>query len=229
MLGIVTFKWKAEGYIQEFTAEHVNTLSRMVKRHYGDHRFFCVTDDPAGLADGIEYVPLWDDFSQMCSPHGPAYPSCYRRLKMFSTEAGAIFGERFVTLDLDCVIVGDMRPVWDRPEDIVLWGDTNPTTFYNGSMLLMSAGARRKVWDDFNPARSPGLAQQSGQFGSDQGWISYCLGPGEAKWNTGDGVLSYRLHVQKGGLAPTARIVHFHGKRTKPWSAPEPWVRENWR
>lgn len=234
MLGVITFKWKTEGFKHEFTARHVNVLARMVQRNYdAPHKFYCVTDDPEGLDDDIEYVPLWGDFSDMASPYGPSYPSCYRRLKLFSAEAKKLFGERFVSLDLDCVIVGDMKPVWDRPEDIILWGKTNPTTLYNGSMLAMKAGSRRQVWDHFDPASSPDMARKARQFGSDQGWISYKLGPGEAMWTTGDGVYSYVNHIARNGgqLPENARIIHFHGKLHKPWS-PEPqslrWVRKNW-
>jgi len=234
MLGVVTFKWRSATYRTEFTADHVNVLRRMVGRHYkGEHRFFCVTDDAAGLEPEVIAVPLWDDFSDLKSPHGEAYPSCYRRLRMFSREAGEMFGDRFVCLDLDCVIVGDMGPVWDRPEPMVLWGKTNPTTYYNGSMLLQTAGARPELWDEFDPAVSPRLAQAAGQFGSDQGWISYRLGPDMPIWGQADGVYSYYQHLRRrpDRLPENARIVIFHGKAQNPWDEAMQridWVRENW-
>jgi hypothetical protein len=169
----------------------------------------------------------------MPSPHGPAYPSCYRRLRLFSKEIAATVGDRFVSLDLDCVIVKDVRPLWDRPEPIVLWGKTNPTTYYNGSMLLMAAGARPQVWDDFDADTSPRAAKAALQFGSDQGWISYKLGPHEPMWTTKDGVYSYRKHIYplRGMLPAGARIVFFHGKQDDPGELAAqrlPWVRQNW-
>lgn len=235
MLSVITFKWKAPGYRVEFTAEHVNTLRRMVKRHYpAPHRFFCVTDDPEGLDPHVGYVPLWNDFGDLLSPHGEDYPSCYRRLKMFSPGIADIFGERFVTLDLDCVITGDMRPLWDRSEDIVLWGGTNATTFYNGSMMLMRAGARAQVWTEFDPLRSPAQAQAAGHFGSDQGWISHVLGPRETMWTQSDGVYSWRCDLAQLGyrLPGNAKIVIFHGKKQNPWDQRlrrVQWIRRNWR
>lgn len=236
MLTVCTFKWRPSlGLPAKFRAEHVNVLAEMVRRHYPHpHRFVCVTDEPEGLDPGVEPLELWSDHGDMMSPHGPAYPSCYRRLKLFSPEMATLLGARFVCLDLDCVMVADMTPLWHRREDLVLWGGTNPTTHYNGSMMLMTAGARPHVWDEFDPARSPRIAKQHRQFGSDQGWISHRLGAREAMWRPEDGVLSWAVHLKHGQvpLPDSARVVFFNGKRHNPWDA-EPqavsWVRENWR
>ncbi len=222
----------------DFSAESVNVLRAMVRRYYQRPvRFICVTDDPSGIDRDIDIVPIWNDYASLPSPHGAKNPSCYRRLKAYSSDIATVFGRRFVSIDLDCVIVGDLRPLWDRHEDIVLWGDTNPRTHYNGSMLLLTAGARSQVWERFNPATSPGVARQAGQFGSDQAWVSHCLGPKEARWTAKDGVYSYRNDIDKMGrntgsraLPPNARVVFFHG-RHKPWHAEcrhISWIREHW-
>lgn len=236
MLSVVTWKWKPSGpYRSRFGPETVNILKQMVRRHYHrPHRFICVTDDPRGIDPDIQIIPLWKEHGDVANPHGTGNPSCYRRLKIFSGEARTLFGERFVSLDLDTVIVNDLGPLWDRREDIVLWGDTNRGTHYNGSMILMTAGARLKVWTTFDPKRSPLAAKAAGQFGSDQGWIGYVLGPHEAKWGVSDGVFSFRLHIRNrrnGELPGGARIVMFHGS-VDPWSPQAMrlnWVRTNWR
>lgn len=234
-LTIVCWKWKpARNYRSEFGPEAVNTLARMVKRHYKHpHRVVCVTDDPTGIDPSIGIVPLWKDYADLQNPHGAHQPSCYRRLKAFSVEAREWFGDRFVSVDLDCVIVGDMAPLWNRPEEFVIWGSgTDRRVWCNGSMWMMTAGARRKVWDEFNPRTSPGQAKRSGFFGSDQGWIAHCLGRKEAMWTINDGVYSFRVHLNAGSkqLPSDARIVFFHGKYD-PWSAHcqnIPWIAENW-
>lgn len=234
MLNIVTWLWRQPGYRSVFTARHVNVLQAMVARHYPKpHRFSVVTDLTAGLNPSVTVIPPWNDFAGLASPYGVRQPSCYRRLRAFHPEIGKVFGERFVMLDLDTVIVGDMRPVWDRPEDFVAWGETDPRSFYNGSMMLLNAGARPKVWNDFDPVVSPMMAKAAGRFGSDQGWLSFCLGPGEARWTTADGVYSYRVHMkaQPDRLPENARIVMFHGG-TDPWTEraqAHPWVREHYR
>lgn len=236
-LTIATFKWcPPPGYRSTFGPETVNVLAKMVGRHYArPHRVVCITDDPAGLDPEIAVVPLWSDHAHVPSPHGGKNPSCYRRLRTFSPEMVDVLGPRFVVVDLDVVLVGDVAPLWDRPEDFVIWGDTHPTTHYNGSMLLMTAGARRQVWDRFDADTSPRLAMAAGCFGSDQGWISYCLGGGEARWSCADGVYSYRNHlrpdpVTRKKLPENARIVMFHG-RHDPWGEEAQglsWVRRHY-
>lgn len=226
---VVTWKWTTPGYRSTFGPETVNTLARMVRRHYRpDVRVLCVTDEPDGIDASVEIVPAWNDFATVRSPHGAHQPSCYRRLRAFDPAIGAVFGQRFVSMDLDCVITGDLTPVWERDEDFVIWGDTGPKTLYNGSMFLLTAGARPQVWTDFDPSSSPMRSKSAGFWGSDQGWISYRLGPGEATWKFADGVVSYANHVMTsdGRLPAGARIVFLHG-RHDPWS-PIIQQRHNW-
>lgn len=230
---VVCWKWHREGYRSKFTANTVNVLRKMVARNFAHpHRFICVTDDAEGLDRQVEVVSGWNDYAEVPSLHGNGNPSCYRRLRMFSRDAGDTFGKRFVSIDLDCVIVDDMKPVWLRDDDFVIWGDTSPRTFYNGSMVLMTAGARPQVWEDFDPKKSPAKAFAAGMWGSDQAWISHRLGPNEKKWTKADGVYSFRNEVQRmgGHLPKGARVVMFHGV-FDPWApGPQqiPWVKRNW-
>ncbi len=239
MLRVVCWKWKpAAGYRSTFGPETVNTLKRMVARHYaGAHELVCITDDAEGIDADVRVIPLWEDFAKVPSPHGPGNPSCYRRLKAFSKEAAQLIGERFVSIDLDCVIVGDLAPVWDRVEDFVIWGDTSPRTPYNGSMFLLRAGTRAKVWEGFDPLRSPAIAKAKGYWGSDQAWIGAALGPDEPRWGRADGVYSFRNDLQNQyaparPLPDDARVVFFHGKHD-PWDhdvqAKYAWVSEHYR
>lgn len=236
MLTVLTFKWRAPpGYRSTFLGEHVDTLARMVKRHYREpHRFVCVTDDATGITGkGIELFHLWPDFANVRNPSGHKNPSCYRRLRVFAKNAGDWLGDRFVCLDLDCVIVGDMTPLWNREDDFVIWKSTTAGNFYNGSMFLLKAGARPNVWRDFDPAVSPTLTKQAHLYGSDQAWIAYALGGGEPTWSAEDGVYSFRNELRAGGdkLPENARIVFFHGK-DDPWQqGPQrlAWVRKHYR
>jgi hypothetical protein len=217
---VVVWKWRNPGYRSKFTAEHVNTMRRMVARHYDrPHRFVCITDDSSGIDSSVEVVPLWDDHAEIPNPTWAHGPSCYRRLRAFAPEFADIAGRRFVSIDLDVVIVGDLVPVWDRPEDFVIYDPEMRGFRYNGSMWLMTAGTRRRVWDRFDPETSPALTRARGLKGSDQAWIHYVLGDGEATWRRRDGVLSYSPHVLRdhgGNLPKSARVVMFHGK-------PDPW------
>jgi hypothetical protein len=207
----------------------------MVARNYaGEHEFICITDNWKDLDSAVRVIPLWKDLAHIDSPHGIYNPSCYRRLKLFSLEAVEIIGnDRFLSLDLDTVITGDCAPLWDRPEDVVFWGDASRTTPYNGSMWLLRSGTRTKVWTEFDPIESPRLAQRAGYHGSDQAWLSYIL-PGEPRWTSADGVLSYRCDLRQYDymLPKHARIVFFNG-HTDPWSPSAkrkcPWIEEYYR
>jgi hypothetical protein len=236
MLTVVTFLWRPPpGYRSTFGGEHVDVLRRMVRRHYqGPHRFICITDDASGIREAdIECFELWGDFATVGNPSGRKNPSCYRRLRLFAKNPGAFLGDRFVVLDLDCVITGDLAPLWDRPEDFIIWRSTTSGNPYNGSMWMLKAGARPQVWKDFDPATSPRATVAARLYGSDQAWIAHRLGPNEATWSPADGVHSYRNEIQnRGPLPPGARIVFFHGKHD-PWDrdvwSRHAWVRENYK
>ncbi len=247
MLDVVTFKWKAApGYRSKFESHHVNVLRSMVRRNYQrPHRFSCITDDPKGLDSDIRAIPLWPDHGNLPSAYGPRNPSCYRRLKLFSPEAREIIGPRFVSMDIDMVITGDLSPLWDRLEDFVILKSpmVSPRYFYNGSMMMMTAGARPRVWQDFHPRNSVLETKMRGFFGSDQAWISMKLGQNEATWDESDGVYSFRLHInstyQHGRfkkrnpqkLPENARVTVWHGEYD-PWGKlgqSLSWVQQHWR
>lgn len=227
-LAIVTFLWRDLQYRwnNSFTygVDHVNRLAASVKRNLKrPHRFICVTDYGDVFDDGIDVVPIWDDLAFL--------GGCYRRLRAFSPEMKDLFGPRFVWLDLDCVVVGELDPVFDRPEPFVAWKDVTPPTPYCGSMIMMDAGARRQVWDDFDVARTPLKLKAGPYVGTDQAWIGTRLGTEEATWDETDGVLSFSAHT-KDGLPEGARIVFFHGRRDP--SMPDlqrdhQWIKDHWR
>ncbi len=219
MLRIVCFKWRPlHFYRSYFAAERVNTLRKMVARHlHIPHEFVCVTDDPTGIDEGIRIVPLWEN--KVKEFGGVLKPNCYARIKAFSWEMKELIGDRFCWLDLDCVILNDITPLFMDNEPFRMWNSTNPQNFYNGSMVLMNAGARAQVWEKFDPETSPDIANAAGFVGSDQAWISHVLGYGEKLFTAGDGVYPYRWIRNNfpNDLYPqNARIVFFPGK-FNPW------------
>jgi hypothetical protein len=233
-LTIVCWRWTpTRPYRSTFGPETVYALREMVRRHLSTpHRFVCITDKPEELP-GVETVKLWDDWANMPSPIGHSYPSCYRRLKVFAPDAGEIFGPRLVSIDLDTVIVGDITPLFDRPEDFVIWGESDfpKTTPYCGSLWMLRTGTRPQVWTKFDRT-SPRRAMRAGCRGSDQGWLAYILGKKEATWTRKDGVYSFRKHIARNQyqLPKDARLVALHGK-SDPWDyrcQQIPWIKAHY-
>ena len=237
-LHVVTFLWRPPaGYRSRYKALHANILYNMVRRNYhADFQMHCVTDLPEdGFDNDIQLHPLWDDHGKIPNPHGPHNPSCYRRLRLWAPDgAGFLYpGARVLQIDLDMVIVGDVTPLWQRPEPVVFWEDQlNRHNKINGAMQLFTAAARTGVWLDFDPNTSPAKARAAGNWGSDQAWLSYYLADDWARWTANDGAYSWRVHcLPAGGALPKdARIVNFHGA-TDPEHVRSgvPWVAAHYR
>jgi hypothetical protein len=233
MLSILSWKWEQpKGYRAEYTAEHVNILSAMLKRNLTiPYKLFCITDDPTGLGKDIEYMPLWSDPYVEVPPNKP---NCYRRLKMYSRDAIRMFGERILSIDLDCVIVDNIDSLVDRKEDFVAWNKQGVP--YQGGLILHKTGTRVFLWEDFDPAESPKLGKKMNFVGSDQAWVSAKLPAGEGIWTAErHGVLSYKSHIRNnaeyletGKLPEGAKIIFYHGS-PKPWETKDRFVIDHWR
>jgi hypothetical protein len=218
VLTVLTWFWKQPGCRAQYTAHHVNVWAAMVRRNLTiPHRLACVTDTPESIDPHVSIICPPRDFDQIKIPSwGSDKPQCLRRISMFRRDAAIVFGERFACMDLDCVIADNINSLLTRTEDIVLYasppGSTNKGRLrpYNGSMLLMTAGARPQVYDRFTPE---GAAAAGKIFvGSDQAWLCHILGPDEATWTEADGVC-WRGRWKRG---IDARLVFFIGS-PKPW------------
>lgn len=239
-LSIVTFKWKPNpGYRAKYGARNVNILYSMFRRHLKiPFDFFCVTDDDRGIEAGVKVIPLWDDLANVPNPHGLSEPSCYRRLKLFDPKTYKGIGDRILWIDLDMVLTGDVTPLFDRPESMVLLKTTAPNIPINGSLVLFTPDDHQDIWTDFDPAISPRLTRPAGCFGSDQGWLGYRRKDSAAFWNAGpggDGIYFFGEHLRlarcRNTLPDDARLVSFHG-RGSPWD-PEMytyrWIARNYK
>lgn len=221
-LQIVLWKWANPNKLHiifDFSADAVNRLARQLSKHLSiPHDVVCITDRPSGIDSSIRILPLWEEHANL--------GGCWRRLRAFAPGMLEIIGPRFAWIDLDSVVVGNMDEILGRTEDLVLYRSNSiESTLYNGSMLLMNAGARAQVWDRFDPATSPGLVRDAGLTGTDQAWISYVLGPDEAVWDASDGVMHFTRDCIP-DLPDHARIVFFPGpqklhmpnaRRHAPW------------
>ena len=213
MITVVSWLWKQPLGRAQYTAEHVWVWADMVSRNLRmKHRLACVTTE-TDLPPSVERIDPPGEFEDVVPKWGPLKPNCFRRLAMFKRDAAKTFGLRFVSMDLDCVVGGPLDPLFDRPEDLVLCRGTAPERPYNGSMLLMTAGCRPHVYEEFSQAG----ADQSGELfhGSDQAWLAHSLGPSEAKWSAADGVHFFTPGWRNKTIP---RVLFFPGPpKLKPW------------
>jgi hypothetical protein len=177
------------------------------------HRFVCVTDDTTGVE--CDTYPLWDEhkFQSLAKNR----PNCYRRLFMFSPEAKEIFGEKVLSIDLDCLITGDITSLVTGDDFKILKGYVNP---YNGSIWQVKPGVY-DLWGNLSP-RTAALANRhkmsNGQnfYGSDQAYMAANI-PNAPTWDEKDGI--YQYSKLKSKVVPdNAKIIFFAGKQ-KPWTS----------
>jgi hypothetical protein len=209
---VLTWLWAQPGGRTLYTAQHVNIWADMVRRHLkAPHTIACVTDTPKGIDPSIEIIKPPREFESIRIPTWKeARPQCFRRLAMFRADAAETFGERFLCMDLDCVISGPLDPFLAGDPDFRIARGTSPERPYNGSMVLLKAGARPEVYERFT---QEGAAEAGRRFlGSDQAWIAHVLGPNEPTWGEEHGLGWW----QAGGKPQP--LLFFPGT-TKPWDA----------
>jgi hypothetical protein len=229
MRSIVCWLWNGRGY----RPEHVNVVHRMFRRHLaGDFRFICITDETEGFEAGIEVMPTPPEAAALAhlrTPEGGVFPSCYRRLWMFS-EAARCLGDRVLLVDIDLLVVGNAEPLFAPTADFVGWKPTASWGHNNnrigGGLYLMTPGTQTHVWEDFKGQESIAEARAAGYRGSDQAWISYKLWgcplfPKEA------GIYSIR-DLRRAMKPPADAVLIQHNGSTKPWASRVPWVRDAW-
>lgn len=219
MLTFVTWFWG-----DKFSSDYVKILKSSIARNTKQpHRFLCVTDK--GEIPGIETTILMDPgFAKM--------KGCFCRLRMFDTvwQRDVGINDRFISIDLDTVIVGDLDPLFDRKEDFLIMqgaNSKNPCKF-NGALMLITPGSHEEVWDDFTLQRAKDAPYH--EFPDDQGWIWHKV-PGAAGWKTGPehGVYVYRKPGWDSGeaLPDKARLVTFINKTPRDLIHLD-WVRRHW-
>jgi len=221
-LQIVLWKWRNPRKLHilfDYSADAVNRKRQELQKFLRiPHDVVCITDDPHGIDSAIRVLPLWPDAVEL--------GGCWRRLRAFAPDMHDLIGPRFAWIDLDSLVVGTMDSVLSRPEAAVFYrSDSVQGTPYNGSMVLMDAGARAEVWARFDPERSPVLTREAGLEGTDQAWMAYVMGAGEAVWTAEDGVMHFVRDCVP-DLPAAARIVFFPGvqkahmpnaRRHAPW------------
>lgn len=255
MISVVNYLWKGS---RDFEPAYVNVLARMVAKHLPEpHRFICITDFTSGFSPDVEVLPMPPaaaGLGQLKAPGGEKFPVSYPRLWTFSEDARCL-GERVLLLDIDCLIVDDLRPLFKQQADFVGWRVRPPPggpRRFGGGTWLLRTGTRTPVWKQFmqNPTAAILTAQAAGYRGSDQAWISYCLSESETAWPEPSGIFCAqdyrnghrspeflgrrrrrpRPHAMPAPQVPAGAIIlHMNGVQ-KAWHSPnDPIVKQHWR
>lgn len=190
----------------KYPPEYVLVLRDMVARRLrAAHRFVCLTDDRAGLDEGIEPVAL-----------NPALRGWWAKIELFRP---GVFEGRVLYLDLDVCVVGNLDEVVEHGgiTDLRDWGWASSE--YSSSLMVWDAGEHEAIWTEWHPSVPRRLD-------GDQKWITETTALGwrllPHAWHR-----SYRYHCKE-GIPVDCRVVSFHGP-DKPHSAPAAWVKEVWR
>lgn len=218
MLTVACVKWgKAYG------PEYVNILFDMVRRNLPAKfpgRFVCLTDDPVGLEEGIQTLPL-----------PPGLAGWWNKLALFAPERFPP-GERVLYFDLDTVITGPLDQIAAYAGPFAILRDVYRPQGLQSSVMAWEAGNWTqdiwKTWEFWNRPEP---------VGGDQIWIeqiSQGMPKGFAHLATDiwqdifPGKLrSYkqecRTEIPKG-----TSVVFFHGY-PRPHEVIHGWVPEIWK
>ena len=176
MLNVVVWRWGTK-----YSSAQVNTLWQMLSRNlHIEWQLFCITDDATGLR------------KEICSRIWPSYGfGRARRLQLYDPVlAERDIGKRILQIDLDCVITGDITPLVNREDPLVIWESVHATRWltstsaagvssgvlsenkkpaanpFNASLILMNSGVFPTLWSDYckDPAEIEKRARKAGHW-----------------------------------------------------------------
>lgn len=99
MINIYTVKWG-----DKYPSEHVNKILEQCKKHNTkEFSFYCLTEDPEGLAEGVIVIPI---------PEGNYYEKWWNKLYLFDRSVVSQTGEK-VFFDLDIIIQHNIDCIMD--------------------------------------------------------------------------------------------------------------------
>ncbi len=227
---IMTWFWKQNPPRADFEADKVNRWAEMMSANLTlPHRLACVTDTPDGIDGAIDIIPLSDVAPPLLMEmKGKGWdeerglPQCYRRLAIWRPDAAEIFGaERLVSMDTDCIALGNLDSAFDHNHDLKLLKGTSAKRPYNGGLVQLKAGCRPHVYERINQRD---INESRKRFvGSDQAWISHVLGWHEKRFLPEDGIYNWtprfvNIHSGSRGfcMPDNARLMFFPNV-VKPW------------
>lgn len=180
-VNVLTLKWGAM-----YSSEYVNRIYRGVKAHlHRPFRFVCVTDDPEGLAEGIEASPF-PEKPDWLKPNAryPGWPNIYVKLLVFRKGFANLVGPTLF-LDIDQIIVGDLDGFFDyKPGAFCIihnWVALRKRLFRkipfcgNSSCFRFDAGERSDyIYEKFKSESAE--AMDAAVYGTEQAYMTHAVG-----------------------------------------------------
>lgn len=224
---IVTFKWKQlEG--QTFPSGNIDKTGTVydanyINKHYesllkvasSDFKYICVTDDPKGISNEIETIPLWDK----CKNLG----GCYNRMYIFSKDMKELIGDEFVTMDIDTTFYDDFSFMFKPKTTTVHFGRV-----YHPGISFIKAGEFTDIWDSFYTKDMPiNIAKSRLHYnGTDQAWFNYYLKEHNIsvnKWTEEDGIYLMINLMRINKIPSNCKLISWAGPRD-PYEPKPRWM-----
>lgn len=248
-VNILCLKWGTR-----YGPHYVNILHRSVARHLArPFRFFCCTENPAGLDPEVNVIPFPAD------PGMPAHrpwPDIMVKLLVTRDGFGDLRGPTLF-LDLDLAIMGDLAPFFDYQPGknciIHNWVSPHKALFRprplvgNSSAFRFEAGQSGYICDAFLADIPHAINKHL--FTTEQAFLTHAMK--EVHWWPEEWCRSYKRHCRSiyplnlirtprvpagcrilvfhGRPDPDEAIRGYHGKRPHHHMKPAPWIADHWR
>lgn len=204
---------------EAYSAEYVNILKDMVSRNLEagfPGRFVCMTDDPTGIDESIEILPIPDDLE-----------TWWGKLYMFKR---GLFpdGTRCVFMDLDTVIIGSITDILKYDGKFAILRDVYfPQQLMSAIMLWEAGEYTAQIWDTWEAEGKPRDPR------GDQWWINIMQGGRFAKnADVLQDLYPGKIKSFKADCKPVppkgTSVVCFHGQ-PKPHNCGSDWIAAIWK
>ena len=196
---------------KKYGANYVNRLASMVRRWSSvDVDFFCFTDDPSELDDGIRTLPL-----PGTNILGQNIKGWWHKLSMFREEIKEL-GSHILYFDVDIVITGSIDPLLFYDSDFAL-AQNCYVPIFSSSVMRFKNGSKPEIWSDFSEINAE-------KYGGDEIWIASKVP--EADVFPEEWCKIYRLHAAQ-KIPRGAKIISFGGE-PNPEDYPASWIKDYW-
>lgn len=216
-VNVLCLKWGTR-----YPAYYVNNLYRGVSKYlHRPFRFVCITDDPSGLVEGVEAVPILPDPKTKW-----AWPHIFMKLAVTADGAANLVGPTLF-LDIDIAITGDIDCFFDYMPGknciIHNWVEARKTIFRkapnigNSSIFRFEAGKSGYIYETF--LREMDQAMDRNCYCTEQAFLTHAMK--EVYWWPAEWARSFKRHAMRTFplnlwlepcLPKGCRILVFHGK-----------------